>query len=49
MGGAAGALLGVAARHKTSAKYLWLRLLLWLFLVVQLGLVAYALLAPPQA
>ncbi len=49
VGGAAGALLGVAAGHKTSARYLWLRLLLWLFLVVQLGLVAYAVLAPPAA
>lgn len=46
VGGAPGALLGVAAGHKTSRRYRWLRSLTWFFAAVQLLLLAYVLLVP---
>jgi uncharacterized membrane protein YsdA (DUF1294 family) len=42
VGGSAGALLGVAAGHKTSRRYRWLRILLWVCLVGQLALLMWA-------
>jgi len=39
VGGSAGAILGVMVGHKTSRRYLWLRLLLIGFLVGHLALV----------
>jgi hypothetical protein len=35
--------LGVAAGHKTSRRYLWLRVLLWVFLMGHLVSVTYVL------
>lgn len=43
-GGAIGALIGVAAGHKTSHRYRWLRTLIWFFAAIQLILLAYMLL-----
>jgi uncharacterized membrane protein YsdA (DUF1294 family) len=43
VGGSAGAVLGVAAGHKTSRRYLWLRVLLWVFLMGHLVIVTYVL------
>jgi uncharacterized membrane protein YsdA (DUF1294 family) len=37
VGGSAGAIFGVAAGHKTSRRYLWLRILLWVFLIGHLA------------
>lgn len=39
VGGSAGAIFGVAAGHKTSRKYLWLRITLWVFLLGHLVVV----------
>jgi uncharacterized membrane protein YsdA (DUF1294 family) len=39
VGGSAGAIFGVAAGHKTSRRYLWLRVLLWVFLLGHLAVV----------
>jgi uncharacterized membrane protein YsdA (DUF1294 family) len=46
VGGSAGAIFGVAAGHKTSRGYLWLRVLLWVFLVGHLAVVYCALIDP---
>jgi uncharacterized membrane protein YsdA (DUF1294 family) len=46
VGGSAGAIFGVAAGHKTSAKYLWLRVVLWVFLVGHLA-VGYCVVIDP--
>ena len=45
-GGAVGALIGVAAGHKTSPRYRWLRTLIWFCAAIQLILLAYVLLLP---
>ena len=42
VGGSAGALLGVAAGHKTSRRYRWLRVLLWVCLAGHLALLMCA-------
>jgi uncharacterized membrane protein YsdA (DUF1294 family) len=42
-GGSVAAIFGVAAGHKTSRRYLWLRILLWVFLVGHLAVVYCAL------
>jgi uncharacterized membrane protein YsdA (DUF1294 family) len=46
MGGSAGAIFGVAAGHKTSRRYLWLRVLLWVFLIGHLAVVYCAVIDP---
>jgi uncharacterized membrane protein YsdA (DUF1294 family) len=46
VGGSAGAIFGVAAGHKTSRRYLWLRVLLWVFLAGHLTVVYCTLIAP---
>ncbi|MGD2148654.1 MAG: DUF1294 domain-containing protein, partial [Anaerolineae bacterium] len=46
VGGSAGAILGVMVGHKTSRRYLWLRVLLIGFLVGHLALVYTALIDP---
>ncbi len=43
VGGAFGALLGVAAGHKTSSRYRWLRRLIWSFAGLQLIVLVYLL------
>ena len=47
VGGAFGALLGVAAGHKTSPRYRWMRRLIWFFAALQLVLLIYLLVLPP--
>ncbi len=46
VGGAVGALIGVATGHKTSDRYRWLRTLIWFFAAIQLILLSYVLLFP---
>jgi uncharacterized membrane protein YsdA (DUF1294 family) len=46
VGGSAGAILGVAAGHKTSRRYLWLRVLLWVLLTGHLATVYCVLIDP---
>jgi uncharacterized membrane protein YsdA (DUF1294 family) len=46
LGGSAGAIFGVAAGHKTSRRYLWLRVLLWVFLLGHLAVVYCVLIDP---
>jgi uncharacterized membrane protein YsdA (DUF1294 family) len=45
-GGSGGAIFGVAAGHKTSREYLWLRVLLWVFLIGHLAMVYCVLIDP---
>jgi uncharacterized membrane protein YsdA (DUF1294 family) len=49
LGGSVGAIFGVAAGHKTSRRYLWLRILLWVFLAGHLAAVYCALIDPSGA
>jgi uncharacterized membrane protein YsdA (DUF1294 family) len=46
LGGSAGAIFGVAAGHKTSRKYLWLRAVLWVFLIGHLAAIYCVLIDP---